>query len=261
MRHLGEFSTHRREGDDVIKQLNGCHPSGHRFATAMARAGATGMRSYLHSLRSAQVRLPGKLCLVCAGPLTVRHRWVPGPTLLDAIGETAPAVFATAVARIARWVRDLDPTDARIDTNLANFCLVGDQPVLIDVLPPLIPSLCPSPATLFDELFAALCFDTQVILDALIGYALRTLLRAKDSAAARELLPVADEFPASVDCGFPAEWFRARRSLAERAALGDAVPDEVQDFFALTSVLEFRQLDELGRRLRVSRVAQHIREL
>lgn len=260
MRHLGEFSTHRREGEHVIKQLNGHHPAGHRFATAMARAGATGMRSYLHSLRSAQVRLPSELSLVSAGPLTVRHRWVPGPTLLDAIGETAPVVIATAVARIAGWVRALDGTDARIDTNLANFCLVHDRPILVDVLPPLIPSLRPVPTNLFDELFAALCFDTPVILDALIGYALRTLLRATGPAAAAELLPAAREIPTSPSSGFPAEWFRARRGLAERAALHDAALEEVQDFFELTSVLRFRQLDEPGRRLRIDHVAQRIRE-
>ncbi|MCI2422142.1 hypothetical protein MOQ72_32400 [Saccharopolyspora sp. K220] len=259
--HLGEFSTHRRDGDHVTKRLNGRHPAGNRFVTAMTTTGAAGMQCYLHVLRSAHVRLPSCLRLVAAEPLTVRHRWVAGPTLLDAPNETDPATFAAAIAQIGRWVRDLDGTDARIDTNLANFCLEDDQLVLVDVLPPLIPSLRPAPESLFDELFGALCFDTPVILDALVGYALRTLLRTADPSAAQELLPFSYEFPTNIaDEGFPAAWFRARRGLAVRAAMGEAAVEEVQDFFALTSVLGFRQLDEAGRRLRIDQVARRIRE-
>ncbi|MGP4018805.1 hypothetical protein [Saccharopolyspora sp. 5N708] len=261
MSHLGEFSIHRRDGDHVTKHLNRRHPAGDRFVTAMTTTGAAGMQSYLDVLRSAQVRLPSDLRLVAAEPLTVRHRWVAGPNLLDATTDTDPATFAAAIAQIAHWVRDLDGTNARIDTNLANFCLEDNQPVLIDVLPPLIPSLRSTPANLFDELFGALCFDTPVILDALVGYALRTLLRVTDPAAAQELLDLAYEFPTNTaDETFPAAWFRARRALAVRAAMGKAAVEEVQDLFALTSVLGFRQLDEAGRRLRIDQVARRIRE-
>ncbi|MEV5543295.1 hypothetical protein AB0L13_41390 [Saccharopolyspora shandongensis] len=262
MNHLGEFSTHTRDGDHVTKHLNSRHPAGNRFVTAVTRTSEDGMRDYLGALRSAEVTLPAELHIVATDPLTVRHRWVPGTTLLEA-AHTDPVTFSAAVAEIGRWVQALDSADARIDTNLANFCLSGDQPVLVDVLPPMIPSLQPQPDTLFGELFGALCFDTPIILDALIGYALRTVLRTADPCAAQGLLPVAYKLTRGTteSKGFPARWFRARRRLAVGAVEGDATAEKVQDFFALTSVLGFRQLDERGRRLRIDHVARRIREL
>lgn len=259
MSHLGEFSTHTRDGKNVFKQINPRHPAGSGFTAAMTRGGEAGLRCHLEALRSAQVRLPRDLAIMASSPLTIRHRWVVGPTVLE-VARGDPKVFATAVRQIATWTRELDGMDARIDTNLANFCLVDDQPVLIDVLPPLMPSLRPEPETLFDELFGGLCFDTPVILDALIGYALRELLRANQPAAC-ELLPIADELDGSSNgtC-FPASWFAARRGLAMRAAAGDEDPGVVHDFFARTSVLGFRQLSETGRRLRLDEVERRIQK-
>lgn len=260
MSHQGEFSTHRREGSHVTKQATETHPAGSGFVAAMASTGHAGMRAYLHALRSTGVRLADDLRLVSTRPLAIRHRWMTGATLIDLTSTTSPTTFATAITEIAHWVRDLDDTDARIDTNLANFCLEAGRPVLIDVLPPLIPSLRPTPMTLFDELFAALCFDTPVILDALIGYALRQLLRITP-AAAQALLPLDAEFPAGqLDAGFPALWFRARRILAIRAANGEADVARAQDFFALTSVLGFKQLSESGRKERIDTVARRLQE-
>lgn len=260
MSHLGEFSTHTRYGRDVIKQINPRHPAGSGFTAAMTRSGEAGLRCYLEALRSAQVRLPRDLAIIAASPLTIRHRWVVGPTLLEA-ARGDPKVFVTAVRQIATWTRALDGMDARMDTNLANFCLADNQPVLIDVLPPLMPSLRPEPENLFDELFAGLCFDTPVILDALLGYALRALLRA-NKPAARDLLPIAAELAggSTNEACFPSSWFAARRALARRAAAGDEDPEVVHDFFARTSVLAFRQLNETARQLRLAEVDRRIQK-
>ncbi|WP_406690383.1 hypothetical protein REH65_31445 [Saccharopolyspora sp. ID03-671] len=256
----GEFSTHRRAGTDVTKFANGSHPAGGRFVDAMTSTGAAGMHSYLDSLQSAGVRLADDLHVVSSRPLTVRHRWMPGPTLLDDSSQSDPTAFAEAIAEIGHWVCALEGTDARIDTNLANFCLENGRPVLVDVLPPLVPSVCPTPVTRFEELFDVLCFDTPVVLDALISYALRALLSAHPDAA-RALLPVHEEIPTGApDPGFPALWFHARRALAVRAAKGEVDVASVHEFFALTSVLGFKQLDEFHRYQRIRSVARRLRE-
>ncbi|MEY7974497.1 hypothetical protein AB8O38_21125 [Saccharomonospora xinjiangensis] len=194
--------------------------------------------------------------------MTIRHRWVPGPNLLDAANHTEPASFAAAVAEIAHWIRALDGSDARLDANLANFCLTDDRPVLVDVLPPLIPSLRPKPVNLFDELFAVLCFDTPVLLDAFLGYALRACLHTPNRTPARGLLPVVRDFAADddADAGFPATWFRVRLQLAASAACGEVAVESVHDFFSLTSVLGFGQLSEHARRHRIDAVARRIQE-
>lgn len=257
----GEFSTHVRRGEHVTKRAHTHHPAGTRFLANLTSIGAHGMRAYLDLLQTSGVILPPELLLAAESPLTVRHRWVPGPTLLDT-AETASESFVAAVARIGRWVQRLDSVDARIDTNLANFCLADDQPVLVDVLPPLIPSLRPEPRNLFDQLFSALCFDSPIILDALIGYAIRAALRKPDPSAAAALLPVGHEL-VSCGCdarGFAASWFRARRELACRAAAGEVDLACLEEFFALTSVLRFRQLSEHGRRLCIEQVARRTEE-
>lgn len=258
---MGECGAHRRDGAHVIKRLTRQHPAGARFVTAMSATGPAGMRAYVDALRAGGVRLADDLRIVDSEPLTIRHRWVPGPTLLHAAGHTAPAVVAAAATEVTCWVRSLDGADARLDTNLANFCLTGGRPVLVDVLPPLIPSLRPEPVNLFDEMFTALSFDTPVLLDAFLGYALRACLRAPNRASARALLPVVEEVAGdTTTAGFPATWFRARLHLATRAVRGEIPVDSVHDFFSLTSVLGFRQATEHGRRQRIDIVARRIRE-
>ncbi|GAA0534928.1 hypothetical protein GCM10011581_48440 [Saccharopolyspora subtropica] len=254
-------SVHRRDGERVVKQLTERHPAGRNFVAAMASSGEQGMRSYLAELDRVAVRLPGNLEIVSAEPLTVQHRWMDGPTLLDAPTMT-PEVFASAIAEVATWVRRLDRRDARVDTNLANFCIVNGRPVLVDVLPPLVPSRRPRPTSLFDDLFLSLCFDTSVILDALCGYALRQAIRSGDRGVIADLLGVVNDLVSSPETtGLAKEWFRARLKLARRAARGVVDPEMMHEFFALTSVLKFRHFDEPGRRRRVDEVAIRIREL
>lgn len=259
MSKSGDFSTHIRRDGYVIKRLTSRHPAGDRFAVAMARGGSRRMRQYLDTLRDAGVRLADDLTINADEPLTVRHRWMKGPTLLE-VAPVDPEQFVDAVAVIGQWVGALDDTDARVDTNLTNFCLSPRGPVLVDVLPALIPSLRPDPVDLFDELFQALCFDTAVTLDALAGYALRALINASVTAGLR--LPPLRKLPIGLDHeGFPGSWFHARAMLATSAASGEVSPSVVGEFFALTSVLGFRQLDEPARLLRIDHVDRRIEEL
>lgn len=261
MTSRGDFAAHRRDGDDVIKVLDGQHPAGARFVAATQNVGITGMNTYLSLLRAAGVTLPSGLSVVSARPLTVRHGWVTGPVLLDH-ARADPPRFVDAVIEIAEWVRALDTTDARVDTNLANFCVAPDGVVLVDVLPPLIPSMRPEPSNLFDVLFTALCFDTTVILDALIGYAARTLLDSDVSLAAGQHADLARQVPQEpAEASFPASWFHARAALALNALAGEAEPARAQDFFALTSVRAFRDLPEAQRADRVRVVDQTMKEL
>lgn len=259
MTGCGGFSRHRRDGDQVIKLLDVPDPAAERVAAAAREGGRAGLQSYLDVLRAHDVALPPDLMVISENPLAVRHRWIEGPTLAD-LAVQHPQQFVAAVGRVARWVRATGSTDARIDTNLVNFCLTASGPVLVDVLPPLRPSCMPAPPyTLFETLFCALCFDTEVILDALIGYAARTLLRADPPPQARhalaELGRLLHPSPATGRVGeFPAGWFRARVRLALGALDGEVPTSALHDFFAATSVLAFQQLDEVHREHRLHRV-------
>jgi len=265
MNDAGDFATHHRDGNQVLKRLDTGHPATARFVEALAAAGRNGTEEYLVTLRDAGVQLPPGLQVVREKPLVVRHDWVDGPDLLSA-ARAAPEQFIEAVMQIGQWARDLDPTDARIDTNLANFCLVDGHPVLVDVLPPLIVSRRPQPANLFEALFSGLCFDTEVILAALVGYAARALLRgAAGPPQAARFVPVARELcsPRGMAVAGPlAEmWFRSRVALALRALSGELPADVVHGFFALTSVRVFRDLDEPQRARRVEHVRETLRGL
>ncbi|CUU59183.1 hypothetical protein Ga0074812_12573 [Parafrankia irregularis] len=263
MTEQGDFAAHRRDGDDVIKTLNGQHPAGSRFAAVAQNAGATGMNAYLSTLRAAGVTLPSRLSVESTQPLAVRHRWVTGPTLLDHASINPPR-FIDAVIEIAGWVRALDATDARVDTNLVNFCLAEDHVVLVDVLPPLIPSMRPEPSNLFEELFDALCFDTTVTLDAMIGYAARALLHPSATAAAgqrEDLACLVSPTATQPVESFSAWWFRTRAVLALRALAGQAEPASAHTFFALTSVRAFRDLPEAERARRIRQADQAVKEL
>jgi hypothetical protein len=264
MTNQGDFAAHRRDGDDVIKVLDAQHSAGGSVVAATQSIDASGMNTYLVTLRAAGVALPCCLSVESARPLAVRHRWVTGPVLLSQ-ASTNPSRFVSAVIEIAGWVRALDATDARVDANLANFCLLDNRVVLVDVLPPLIPSTRPEPSNLFELLFNALCFDTTVTLDALIGYAARALLRSGVSVPAGQREDLARQVPQGIaepaEASFPASWFRARVLLALHALEGGVEPDAVHDFFALTSVRALRDLTETERAHRVRQTDQVVKEL
>jgi hypothetical protein len=60
---------------------------------------------------------------------------------------------------------------------------------------------------------------------------------------------------------FPAGWFGARARLALGALDGEIPTSALHDFFATTSVLAFRQLDEIHRERRLLRVDELITSL
>ncbi|ASO18076.1 hypothetical protein FHR81_002473 [Actinoalloteichus hoggarensis] len=260
----GDFATHRRDGEDVVKVLDVQNAAAIPFTMVAHHIDASRMNVYLSRLRAAGVTLPPGLSVEHTRPLAVRHLWVAGPVLLD-YARVDPSRFVDAVIEIAGWVRALDSADARVDSNLANFCLAEDRVVLVDVLPPLIPSMRPKPSNLFDVLFTALCFDTTVILDALIGYAARALLTSGISLAGRRVEDLAhqvpQEFAPLAETSFPASWFQARAMLALRGLAGEIEPASVQEFFTPTSVRAFRDISETERADRIQQVAQTVKEL
>lgn len=265
MRNDGDFATHHRDGNQVVKCLDTGHSATARFVEAFATVGRIGVEEYITTLRDKGVQLPPGLQVVSEKPLAVRHDWVEGPDLLSA-ADAAPESFIDAVTQIGQWARAVDRADARIDTNLANFCLVDGQPVLVDVLPPLFVSRRPQPANLFEALFSGLCFDTEVTLAALVGYAARAVLRgAAGSAQVARFVSVARELSspldAAVDGSLTEMWFRSRATVGLRALCGDLPAGVMHGFFYLTSVRAFRDLDEPLRVRRVEQVRETFRRL
>jgi hypothetical protein len=202
---------------------------------------ATDLGRYVAGLRSAGVPLPEDLRIDAgaAGP-AVRYRWIPGPTLLELPGSRSRE-FRAAVDRIAGWVRALEPTDVRLDTNLANFVLPGDgQLVCIDVLPPLLASSRRPEASPWEQLIGGLCYDTHVTLCALAGYAARHLLRTLDPGE----LPVTGRRRLTGLCpghpdpaALPATWFHSRLAVAGRALAGQLTHQQALEVFSATSIL------------------------
>ncbi|MCR6488353.1 hypothetical protein M8542_36535 [Amycolatopsis sp. OK19-0408] len=252
---MSTFTRCTRDGDTVHKQLAPAAVFA-AFTDALCRDGLPAITGYLATLRAAGVRLPDRLELVDGANtaegrparLGVRHRWIDG-RLLPEIITTDPARAVTAIRTVLGWLTALENTDARIDTNLANFCLPDDgAPVLIDLLPPLIPSARPAARTPFETLFDALCFDTTLTRAAMLGYAARALLQAGHTAAAANVLRLA---PATAGTAFPAAWFGARLTLA-RAATEDRVPLQAMlQLFERTSVLALSRLRPGEQRRRV----------
>ncbi|MGH4022752.1 MAG: hypothetical protein ACRDT0_26645 [Pseudonocardiaceae bacterium] len=247
----------------VDKTIASAHPAAERFHAAALAAGQPGLAEYIAALRSVGIPLPPGLVVQQGPGLSVRHRWVNGPTLSD-LATHEPEQFVVSVDRILGWIRALDGADARIDTNLANFCHTPRGPILVDVLPPWRPSLAPPPPrSLFEDLFTALCFDTEVQLDAVVGYAARTLLASTVPHGVRRSLADAvtaarPDLVGGSNPPFPAGWFWARARLAVAVLRGEQDVCVLHEFFAATSVLGFRALLEDQRQRRLPRVTEMI---
>lgn len=253
----GAFSTQDRSGSSVRKRLDIDGLAGRPLPDPVD------LRRYIDTVRAAGVRLPADLVAEPRRPLAVTHTWVEGP-MLDRVATTCPETAVQPVRQIAHWMHALDGTDARIDTNLANFCLVDGIPVLIDVLPPLIVSQRTAPQNLFEELFDSLCFDTPVTLHALLGYTLTRLLAAgPDGRAAATALDdlTAQALSAPVAPGLAGSWFRAKLLLATRCVAGEVDAIQLDAFSAAVSVRAFHKLAEPARHVHVRAVRDRIADL
>ncbi|MQA87709.1 MAG: hypothetical protein GEV03_24565 [Streptosporangiales bacterium] len=246
----------------VTKKPQPHHPAETYLVEAMMRGGAGTVRRYVTLLRAAGVHLPDALEVVhdTNGEVAVGHPWVSGIPLLDLAADPEP--FLAAVVQVAAWARDLDDTDARLDTNLANFVVCDDgRLVTVDVLPPLLTSLRPTPRNCREVLFDALCFDTPVTLCALAGYAGRALLTGGPDLAhgpagwltGRAAAVVAGLCPGhGPGGGLGVWWFHARTVAAARALAGTMPRDQALALFASTSVLALRDAAEPERQARVA---------
>lgn len=208
------------------------------FAAMSADAGE--VRRYAGILREVGVPLPGDLAVTDSACGTeVRHTWIPGPTLLELPGWRS-AEFLSAVTAVARWVRALEHTGARLDANLANF-VIPDQGNLtcIDVLPSLLASLRPAETGPWEQVIGGLCFDADITLCALAGYAARHLLGVLDPgpAAAGTIASAFRICPGHPRPGsLSARWFHSRLQVMELAAAGQVSAAEAQRLLAATSV-------------------------
>jgi hypothetical protein len=220
------------------------------FAAMPASAGE--VRRYAGILGEVGVPLPGELAVTDGACGTeVRHAWIPGPTLLELPGWRSPE-FLAAVTSIARWVRALEHTGARLDANLANF-VIPDQGNLtcIDVLPPLLASLRPVETGPWEQVIGGLCFDADITLCALAGYAARHLLGvlAPGPAAARTIASVLRICPGHSRPGsLPARWFHSRLQAAGLAAAGQVSAAEAERLLAATSVRALQAAPPAARR-------------
>ncbi len=220
------------------------------FAAMPADSGE--VRRYAGILRKAGVPLPGDLAVTDgACGAEVRHAWIPGPTLLELPGWRS-AEFLAAVMSVARWVRTLEHTGARLDANLANFVIPDQGNVTcIDVLPPLLASFRPVETGPWEQVIGGLCFDADITLCALAGYAVRHLLGALDPG------PAASETIASalrICPGHPrpgslaARWFHSRLHAAGLAAAGQIPAAEAERLLAATSVRALQAAPPAARR-------------
>lgn len=204
------------------------------------------LRDYVGHLAAAGVCLPTDLTLTTCGIRpAVQHRWLAGVPLPD-LAATDRDGFVAHVQRIATYVRALDATPARLDTNLANFLLTPDGLTCIDVLPPLLTPLRPPARDAWQTLFGALCYETDIILCALAGYAARALLDhsepRRQDAADLALCPghlKPDRLAV--------RWFHSRGHAALTALNGDRPARAVLETFRATSMLRLRNTPGDGR--------------
>jgi hypothetical protein len=224
-----------RHRDDVVKTARPA--STDPYFAAMPADAAT-VRRYVRVLEAAGVPLPGDLSVTDgASGAEVRYAWVPGPTLPELPGWRS-AEFLAAVTSIAGWVRALVPSGARLDTNLANFVIPdGGYVTCIDILPPLLADHRPVEPGPWEQVIGGLCFDIDITLCALAGYAARHLLGvpgrpgSEAIAAALRICP-GHQQPASL----AARWFHSRLEAMELAAAGHITAAEAQRLLAATSV-------------------------
>lgn len=232
-----------RHREEVIKTMT-AEVADSFFAHALS-GGAEAVRRYAAGLHAAGVTLPEDLAITqgAQGP-EVRYRWIGGPTLLE-LPAWRSAEFTSAVMTIADWVRVLEPASVRLDTNLANFVIPdGENLVCVDVLPPLLVPSRPPGTGPWEQVIGGLCFDTDITLCAVAGYAIRHLLRvlgpaALDGTCWQSLAGVCPGHPQPASLA--ARWFHSRLHAARLAAAGQLPPERAASLFSATSVRALRQ--------------------
>ncbi|MEO3855778.1 hypothetical protein [Acrocarpospora sp. B8E8] len=240
---------HQRDGE-VLKLMSG---SASAPLIRWAEESSTPhLNRYVQHLRDGGVRLPAELRIVVhSWRPAVQHQWVPGVPVPDLAG-TDPEAFLAAVGQIAAWATALKVTPARLDTNLANFISTGDGLVCIDVLPPLLADLRPAENNDWERLFGALCYDVDITLCALAGYAARTLLAAAAALSPGQVDDLPGLCPGHPDPGIlPVRWFHNRLDLAVAALRRQLPAKTVLSAFGLSSVLRLRNTPILERQPRI----------
>ena len=242
------MTTLLRHHDTVVKTMNAAVTD--PYFAAMP-ADATAVTRYAAVLRDAGVPLPGDLDVSDGTSGTeVRHAWVPGPTLLELPGWRSEELLA-GVASIARWIRALEHTDARLDANLANFVIPdGGGVTCIDVLPALLASRRPGGAGPWEQVIGSLCFDIDVTLCALAGYAARHLLRELEPgpSAAASVTDVLRVCPGhAAPDALASRWFHSRLLAAGMAAGGRLPVADAEMLFSATSVRSLQMTPPSGR--------------
>lgn len=239
----------RRRGGGVLKLMSG---SGSIPISQWDEASSTAhLHRYIRHLREAGVRLPGDLRVVAGARLAVQHRWVAGAAAVD-LAATDPGAFLTAVGEIKDWALALKTTPARLDTNLANFIATSDGLVCIDVLPPLLANLRPTETGDWERLFGALCYDTDITLCALAGYAARALLAATAVLPAGQIEELAGICPGHPRAdALPVRWFHTRLEAAVAALRRQLPAQSALRAFALSSVLRLRNTPAPGRQIHI----------
>jgi hypothetical protein len=234
------MTTLARHLGDVVKTARPA--STDPYFAAMPADAAT-VRRYAQMMEAAGVPLPGGLSVTDgASGAEVRYAWVLGPTLLELPGWRS-AEFLAAVTSVAGWVRALEQSGARLDANLANFVIPdGGCVTCIDVLPPLLADHRPPEPGPWEQVIGGLCFDTDITLCALAGYAARHLLSGPGRAGVGAIAAALRTCPGHQQPGhqrparLAARWFHSRLEAVELAAAGHVTAAEAQRLLAATSV-------------------------
>lgn len=216
------------------------------------------IRAYLAALRAARVQLPTHLTLEEHDGIAVVHTWVEGQTL-EEVFELDPSAYLASIEQIQAWQRTLhqQQADALLDTNLQNFIIQAEGPVLIDVLPPLRPSRIYEPQDPYEYLFINLCLCYNVSVTAMLGYALRPFLNAPPQGLRRRIDTLVEGWQAKGKLPphqrQPHDLFSARLQLMLAALDGQVAANQVSIFYTLTSMRKLMTLSAPEQQQQIAR--------
>ncbi len=126
-----------------------------------------------------------------------------------------------------------------MDLNLENFVCTPDGPVLVDLLPPLIPSRAYVPESVGETILVRLCFDDLLAVAAMCGYALNALLRKGLGTEATRLADIIESRGIAIqppETQTPDRLLMARSEVLRRVAKGDLSYERASSFIAAAAV-------------------------